>query len=137
MLDRLPLYLSTVPSFLAYFAVALALLALFLAIYTRVTPHDEFALIRAGNAAAATGLAGSVLGFVLPLASAIAHSQSVLDMVVWGAVAMIVQIATYSALRLWHPRLVDDIAEGKTAAAITLGGFSFAVGVLNAACMTS
>ena len=137
MLDRLPIYLSTLPSFIAYFVLALVLLAVFVAVYTRITPHDEFKLIRAGNTAAVTALIGSVVGFVVPLASAIAHSQSVLDMVVWGAVAMVVQVAVYGGLRLIYRELAHQIAAGNVASAILLGGFSLAIGILNAACMTS
>jgi hypothetical protein len=39
--------------------------------YTRVTPHDEFKLIRDNDPAAAIALGLSLLGFVLPLVSAI------------------------------------------------------------------
>ena len=38
--------------FLAYLAVALVLLGLFVAIYIRVTPYREMVLIREGNMAA-------------------------------------------------------------------------------------
>jgi len=46
--------LQMLPAFLAYFAVAIVLLALFLLVYLNVTPYAELALIRAGNIAAAT-----------------------------------------------------------------------------------
>lgn len=39
--------------------------------YIFITPYREIALIREGNAAAAAGLGGAILGFVLPLASTI------------------------------------------------------------------
>ena len=45
--------LTMLPAFLAYFAVAIVLLALFLLVYLNVTPYHEVALIRAGNSAAA------------------------------------------------------------------------------------
>ena len=51
--------------------LALALLAIFAAIYVRVTPYNEIALIREGNMAASISLSGALIGFVLPLASAI------------------------------------------------------------------
>jgi putative membrane protein len=53
--------LTTLPAFLAYFAVAMGLLVLFLLVYLNVTPYHEVALIRAGNAAAAVSLAGALL----------------------------------------------------------------------------
>jgi hypothetical protein len=50
--------------FLLYFAMSLALLAAFLAIYVRITPYREFALIREGNVAASLSLSGAMLGLV-------------------------------------------------------------------------
>ena len=86
------------PLFLLYFATAVALLVLFVAIYIRVMPHRELALIREGNVAAALSLSGALIGFVLPLASAVAHSVNPVDMVVWGVVALLVQLAVYELL---------------------------------------
>ena len=62
------------PNFVRYVVVGFALAALFLWIYVLITPWREFALIRAGNSAAATALVGALLGFCLPLANTIAHS---------------------------------------------------------------
>lgn len=136
MFDRAPVYLETLPNFLLYFVASLALTIVFLLIYTRVTPYREFALIRAGNDAAAISLCGAGLGFILPLASTIVHSVSWLDMLVWGAVAMAVQLATYLLARLIKPQLNQDIAAGRTAPAVSLAGMSVGVGVLNAACLS-
>ena len=128
--------LSGLPSFLLYFGLALALLVAFLAIYGWVTPYDERALIREGNVAAAISLAGATLGFVLPLASAIAHSVGVIDMVAWGVVALVVQIAVYFAVSRAVPHFGEAIRAGKTAAAALLATLAVAVGLLNAACLT-
>jgi len=136
MFDRAPVYLATLPNFLIYFVASLALTALFLLIYTWVTPYREWALIRAGNNAAAVSLSGAALGFILPLASTIAHSVSWLDMVVWAVVAMIVQLATYLLARLLKPELNQAIANGTTAPAISLAAMSVGVGILNAACLS-
>jgi putative membrane protein len=128
--------LAGLPSFLFYFATAIGLLLLFLLAYIFITPYREIALIRAGNAAAAASLSGAMLGFVLPLASAIAHSVSLPDMAVWGLIAMIIQLLVYLAARLLMPDLVRDIPAGKVATGVFLGALSVAIGILNAACMT-
>ena len=57
--------------FLVYLGVSLAYLALFVALYIRVTPYREMQLIREGNMAASFSLSGAILGFIVPLASAI------------------------------------------------------------------
>lgn len=128
--------LSTLPAFLAYFALGLALLAGFLASYVWATPLREFALIRGGNNAAAVSLGWAVLGFVFPLASAIAHSVSLLDLAVWGAIAWVVQLLTFLVLRLLLPELPRRIEEGQVSLALLAATASVAVGAINAAAMS-
>ena len=128
--------LSTLPAFLAYFVGALALTAAFLWVYMKVTPWDEFRLIGAGNAAAAISLAGAVIGFVMPLASVIAHSAGWLDMIVWGVIALLVQVLVYVVARVVVPGLALGIETGKIPLAAALATGSLAVGLLNAACIT-
>jgi putative membrane protein len=127
--------LAGLPAFLVYFCTALVAVSAYLFIYTRVTPHDEFLLIRDNNPAAAIALGLSLLGFALPLVSAIAHSANVWDCLIWGVVALIVQIIVYFIVRIPVPNLSQRIASGELAAAIWLGLASLAAGALNAASM--
>ena len=53
-----------------------------------------------------------------------------------GAVAALVQILAYLAMRLSLPRLAQDIPAGKVASATFLAAVSLSVGLINAACMT-
>jgi putative membrane protein len=129
-------FAATLPHFLAYFGTALALSAAFLFLYTRFTPHSEFALIRSGNVAAATQLVGTFLGFALPLAAVISHSVNIPDMVLWGAVAAVVQLVVFIVIsRLLFKAIEDRITEGCTASGVFVGGIGLGVGVLQAACM--
>lgn len=128
--------LTTLPDFLLYLAAGLLLLTIFTVVYTWLTQHPEWQLIRAGNSAAATALAGALLGFALPLASAIAHAVNIWDMLLWAALALLVQWATYIVTRLLLPGLPERIERGDIAAAITTGAFSLSAGLINAACMT-
>jgi putative membrane protein len=132
----MPAYLDTLSSFATYFGTSLALTAVFLLLYTWITPYREMALIGTGNRAAAIGLGGAGLGFVLPLASAIAHSVSLLDMVMWGVVAMVVQLLVFAFARVLGPQLVAAITEDRMSVGIALAALSIGVGILNAACMT-
>ena len=122
-------------SFLLYFGLAVLFVVAYLAIYVRVTPYREFALIRDGNPAAAASVSGSLLGFVLPLASAVINSVNPLDMAVWAAIALVVQILVYLAVRGLMPGIVRHIPEGRVGAGVVLGAVSLAAGILNAACM--
>jgi putative membrane protein len=128
--------IAGLPAFLLYFSVALALVGAYLAVYTLATAHNEFALIRANGVAAALALGLSLLGFALPLASAIVHASNILDAAIWGLVALVVQIVVYWLVRLPVPNLSERIAGGEIASALFLGAASLAAGVLNAACMT-
>ena len=129
-------FLATLPNFLAYLATAIALLAAFMAIYLYVTPYDEVALIRANNTAAAISLSGAVLGFALPIANVIAHSDTLFDLAVWGVVAGIVQLLAWGLARVALPQLAEDIGAGRAAPAMFVAALSLTIGLLNAACMT-
>lgn len=129
-------YLITLPDFAIYFASAVLLLAIFITIYTLLTPQHEWTLIRNGNTAASLSLGGALLGFVLPLGSVIVSSLSLVDMLVWGGVALIVQLLVFSVLRLLLPQLPARITNNETAAGSISAAFSVGIGVLNAACMT-
>jgi putative membrane protein len=122
--------------FLLYVALSTVLLALFIAVYVRVTPYREFSLIREGNMAAAFSLSGSILGFIIPLSAAVRHSVNLVDMAIWGLVALIVQIAAFVVVKMMIPSITQDIPAGKGAQGFFLGSLSLGVGLLNAACMS-
>ncbi len=124
------------PAFVIYLAAALALLAIFLFIYIRITPYREMELIRAGNLAAAISLSGAMIGFIIPLTKAIAQSGSLLDMLLWAGIALVVQLLAYAVVRMIIPGIAKDIPEGKVAQGVFLGALSLATGLLNSACMT-
>jgi putative membrane protein len=122
--------------FLVYLAVSLVLSALFIAIYIRVTPYREIALIREGNMAASFSLSGSLLGFVIPLAAAVRYSVSLVDMVIWGLVALVVQLAAFVCVKMVIPTISRDIPAGNGAQGFFLGSLSLGAGILSAACMS-
>ncbi len=127
--------LAGLPAFLVYFCTAILSMIVYLLVYTRITPHDEFQLIRNNDPAAAIALGLSLLGFTLPLVSAIAHSANIVDCLIWGLVALIVQVIVYYIIKIPVPNLSAKIAAGEMAPAIWLGLSSLAAGALNAACM--
>jgi len=128
--------LAGLPLFLAYFGAAVLLLVVFVVLYAMLTPYPEFKLIRGGNVAASVSLGGAVIGFVLPLCTAIQHAASFLDMLVWALVAMAVQILAYTLVRLTVPGIAREVSQGHVASGIWLGVVAAALGALDAACMT-
>lgn len=130
-------YLSGFPAFIAHFALAACFLALFAVVYTRITRHNEFDLMRTGNMAAAVSLAGSLIGFSIPLAATVEYSASILDNTLWAAVSLVVQVGIYYIARLFLDDLSGRIERGEISAGIWLGAVSVAGGQLVAASMTT
>ena len=127
--------LAGLPAFLAYFCTAIVAVITYLFIYTRITPHNEFQLIRDNDPAAAIALGLSLLGFTLPVVSAIAHAGNIVDCLIWSAVALLVQVVVFYLVKIPVPNLSQRIAAGELAPAIWLGLSSLAAGALNAASM--
>ena len=130
--------LANLPGFLAHFLAGLALLGAAVVVYMRFTPHAELQLIRAGNAAAAVSLAGAVLGFALPIGSAISHSANLVDAAAWSVVALLAQLAAFGvSAKLLLPDWRAAMERGEMAGAVLKAAIAVAVGLLNAACLTS
>lgn len=128
--------LAGIPAFLLYFGLAALLLVVFARLYTWITPHREFDLIRANNPAAAVAFGGALIGFALPLSSAISFSTSVLDFLIWALVALIVQLVVFFVARLVVSDLSGRITRGEVGAGLFAASAAIAVGLVNAASMT-
>ena len=125
-------------AFLVAFVAAGLFTVAFKVIYQWVTPYDEGKLIREGNAAAALALGGALVGYVLPLASALSNTVSLVEFCAWAALAGVIQIAAFTLVRMTVMKDVTSrIEKGEIAAGVYLMSISLAVGLLNAACMTA
>ncbi|WP_374653949.1 DUF350 domain-containing protein [Phenylobacterium sp.] len=124
-------------AFLLAFVVAGLFTLAFKVIYQAVTPYRERDLIRQGNTAAAIALVGALIGYVLPLASALSHTVTLAEFVAWALLAGVIQIIAFTLVRVIAlPDVKARIENGEVAVGVYLAGVSVAVGVLNAACMT-
>lgn len=128
--------LTTVPYFSLYFLVALGLLFLFTTVYIYITPYREITLIRSGNTAAAISLGGSLLGFVLAISFVIVHSVSLIDLMIWGLIALSIQIIAYFTVCFIIKDINQSIEKGCIAHATFLAICSICLGILNGVCMT-
>lgn len=125
-------------AFLIAFAAAIVFFAAFKFIYQMVTPYHERDLIRQGNTAAAVALGGALIGYVLPLASALSHTVSLPEFAAWALLAGVIQILAFIVVsRVLYKALAARIAAGEVAAGVYLASISVGVGLLNAACMTA
>ncbi len=136
MSEQFAEFIPSLLEFLAFFGVAAILTVIFVAIYSKITRHDEIKLIKDNSVAASVAFSGSLIGFALPLASVMLNSSTLLDLVLWGFVAMIVQIVAYFLVRMPMPRVSERIEAGEIAAGVWLGTASLVAGILNSASMT-
>jgi putative membrane protein len=124
-------------AFLLAFGTALLFLIAFQFVYQMVTPHDERRLIREGNNAAAIAFGGALIGYAIPLASAMTQAHSLAEFAAWAALAGIIQIVAFFIVRrIAVPDVSARIERGEVPVALWLGAISIAIGLINAASMT-
>jgi len=123
------------PVLVEQFAITLALLGVGIVCYMLLTPFDERRLIRQGNVAAGIVVAGTLVALAIPLAATLASSAVTLDILLWGIVALAIQLATFVAATMMIRDLRAMIEGGNVAAALVLIGIQVAVALLNAGAM--
>jgi putative membrane protein len=130
--------LTSILDFAIYFSISMAFLVVFKIVYTFVTPHDEWKLIKEEqNTAAAIGFGGAIVGFAIAVAGAASNAVSVVDFATWGGIALVAQIMAFVLVRFgFMPRIVERIEKNEISAGIMLAATNISVGLLNAACMS-
>jgi putative membrane protein len=126
---------SVLPVLLLQFVICIVMLVLGVAVYTKVTPFHERELLQEGNIAAATVLSGAVVALAIPLAALLATTRAVLDIVVWGIVAILLQLVTVVIVSHLLRRMRLSIDDGNVAAALPIMAAQLAIALLNAAGM--
>lgn len=125
--------------FILFFGTALLMVGIFLYLYALVTPYDDYKLIfEENNTTASLGFGGAVIGVSIPLYSALVSSVSYFDFVVWGSVAIIIQlIFAFIVTRLKGKfSLEAKIEKDVVAVGILMAFLSICIGLLNAGAMS-
>jgi putative membrane protein len=128
--------LGSLVNYLLYFVSTLVLLLVAVTIYVRVLPYDELALVRRGNSAAAVALGGTMIGYAAVVWSATAHGSTLVETAIWSGVALVSQIIAFEIVHLLFRDFKAEMEKGDLSYGIALGGFSLAVGIINAGCLT-
>jgi putative membrane protein len=123
------------PVLLLHFVTTLALLGAGIACYLAITPFDEWRLVLEGNTAAGVLLAGTIVALAIPLAATLATSAALIDIIIWGAVALLLQLVTFGVAALLIHHLRRLIEGGNVGAALVVVGAQIAVALLNAGAM--
>jgi putative membrane protein len=128
--------ISGLPTLVLQFLAAAGVYAAGIAAYTRLTPYHELNLVRDGNIAAAITLGGALLGLAMPVGATLARSLSVADILVWGAVATVLQAVAFGAANLLLRELPARVERGDIAAALVAASVQLSVGIINAGAMS-
>ena len=129
-------FIAGIPFLLLHFSLTLAMLALGAVIYVMLTPYHEIELIRDGNIAASISFAGVLVGLAIPLAFAMAASVNAFDIIIFGAVTIVLQLLAYRLTDLVLKDLPNRIIDGEISAAITLVGIKLSISAINAAAVS-
>lgn len=128
------LFLST----LSYIGVASLLLIIGIILFEVSTKNKEFELIKNGNKAAVYAFGGRILGLGIVLYSSIANSVSLLDMMIWGSLAIVIQILLFYLAEWLTPKfnIRKAIDEDNQAVGLFLLFLSIAIGLIIAGSLT-
>ena len=121
------------PFLISHFVTAILIFILGLWVYIWVTPMDEFALIKEGNIAASLSFFGACVGIAIPLAVCLSSSINIVDILVWGSLAVVIQLICFKAVDIFFKNLSSRIAKGEIGISIILVGFKLSVAILNGA----
>ena len=125
--------------FISFFLTALALVVVFLYLYALVTPYDDYKLIfEDNNIAAALGFGGAIIGVSIPLYSALVNSVSYTDFVIWGVIAILIQLIFALIVTRISGKysLESKISQGVVPVGILMAFLSICIGLLNAGSMS-
>lgn len=133
------MFIEAVLSFALFFTTALAILAIFLVLYSAVTPYNDFKLIfQDNNTAASISFGGAILGLCIPLYSALISSVSYIDFLMWAGIAALNQLLFAFVVTRIRGKysLEKPISEGVVPAGIFMAFISISIGLLNAGSMS-
>lgn len=118
-----------------YLFTAIVMVGAFSYVYEKITPPRELQLIKNGNLACALSYGGAIIGFCAALVSAMTHSVSFVDFIMWGLLAAGVQIGLFFAVIRIIREAVMELEANNVAVGAFLCCLSIGIGLLNAACL--
>ena len=108
------------PRFLISTGAAGLMLLVASTVYILLTPWKELSLVRAGNTSAGIALSGAIIGLAIPISSTLASSMTLEGLMIWGAIALLMQLITYRVVDLILRDIPRRIADDEIGAATLL-----------------
>ncbi len=123
------------PEFMLHGGVTLALLITGCIVHVLLTPMKEIKLIREGNTSAAISLCAVIVGLSVPMAACLVTALSVWDLLIWGVVAILLQLLAFRVADLVLRDLPRRIERNEIGAALVLAAVKIAAAMVMAAAL--
>lgn len=128
-------FVRSFPNFLLQGGVTLALLITGCVVHVLLTPMKEMKLIREGNVSAGISVAAVIVGLAVPMAACLSTAASVYDILIWGAVAILLQLLSFRVADLLLHDLPKRIERDEVGSALVLAGVKIAAAMVMAAAL--
>ena len=121
------------PHFLISTGAAGLMLLMASTVYVLLTPWKELSLVRSGNTAAGVALGGAIIGLAIPFSSTLASSMTLPGLLIWGAIALLMQLIAYRVADLILRDIPGHIAKDEIGAATVLAAAKLSAALILAA----
>jgi putative membrane protein len=133
MSSEIQAFANGFPITLLHAGISLGLLIVGCVLYALLSPYKEVQQIREGNAASAIAFGGVIFGLAGPLAMSLNASTSALEIAVWGAAVVVIQLLVFRLIDVLLTGLPQRAREGEVAAAALLVAAKLAAAMILAA----
>lgn len=123
------------PEFMLHGGVTLALLITGCVVHVLLTPMKELKLIREGNISAGISLSAVIVGLAVPMSACLVTALSVYDILIWGVVAILLQLLAFRTADLILRDLPRRIERDEIGAALVLAGVKIAAAIVMASAL--
>ncbi len=121
------------PFLISHLFITLCLLFIGITSYIFLTPIKELKLIKDGNISASISFSGALLGIGIPLASSLSVSNSILEIIIWGLTAIVLQLLCFKVTDTFLKDLSKRIEDDQLATSILLFSIKISVSLINSA----
>jgi len=125
--------ISGLPFLISHLFITLCLLFIGITSYIFLTPIKELKLIKDGNISASISFSGALLGIGIPLASSLSVSNSILEIIIWGLTAIVLQLLCFKVTDTFLKDLSKRIEDDQLATSILLFSIKISVSLINSA----
>lgn len=123
------------PEFMLHGGVTLALLIAGCVVHVLLTPMKELKLVRDGNISAGISLCAVIVGLAVPMSACLVTALSVYDILIWGVVAILLQLLAFRAADLILRDLPRRIERDEIGAALVLAAVKIAAAIVMASAL--